>query len=104
MGKIINIFGQKFGKLVVVEYAGVDSNRRAIWLCKCDCGNNVDVIGKHLRRGDVVSCGCSKIERMRSIHDKTRINITGQRFGKLTAVRSYVNRDVPWRAILMTGS
>ena len=34
-----DITGQKFNKLTAIKRVGSDKNRRALWLCKCDCGN-----------------------------------------------------------------
>lgn len=56
--KPIDLTGQRFGRLVVLEIAGVDSNRNAMWRCQCDCGNVTVVAGRNLRRGDTHSCGC----------------------------------------------
>lgn len=57
-----DISGQRFGRLVVVEQ--VDStykhNRSAMWLCKCDCGNEKKILGTTLRTGHGKSCGCYK--------------------------------------------
>ena len=57
--KLIDITGQRFGKLVVIKYIGDYK-----WLCKCDCGNTIEVYGANLRRDDrgTRSCGCSKEE------------------------------------------
>lgn len=57
MGKVIDLTGQKFGRLTVIEYRGI-KNTFAQWLCKCDCGNSVEVIGRSLRTGNTRSCGC----------------------------------------------
>ena len=56
--KPIDLTGQRFGRLVVLEIAGVDSNRNPMWRCQCDCGNVTVVAGRNLRRGDTHSCGC----------------------------------------------
>jgi len=53
-----DITGQKFGKLTVIERFG-SKNRRATWLCKCDCGNEFVALGKDLRQNKTISCGCS---------------------------------------------
>lgn len=58
MGKVIDITGQTFGKLTVLKEAGRSSENRATWLCKCECGKEATVIGKHLRNGTTKSCGC----------------------------------------------
>ena len=49
--------GNKYGLLTVIKYA-YTKNKRAYWLCKCECGNFVIVKGKYLRNGDTKSCGC----------------------------------------------
>lgn len=58
MPKIIDLTGQRFGKLVVIEQAGKIGNHIA-WICKCDCGNITKAIsGNNLKKGHVKSCGC----------------------------------------------
>lgn len=37
-----------------------DKQNKAQWLCRCDCGTKTKVRGYHLRRGDIVSCGCKR--------------------------------------------
>lgn len=52
--------GNRYGKLVVLEYAGTRScgGGGAMWKCKCDCGNETTVLGGALRRNVTRSCGC----------------------------------------------
>ena len=73
-----DITGRKFNKLTAISRAGTDKNGRALWLCKCDCGNMITVNITDLRTGRRKSCGCLK---------KERYNIIGQRYGKLTVIR-----------------
>lgn len=54
---VIDRKGQRFGSLIVVERAENDQNGKAMWLCKCDCGNSIVVSAKNLTRGKS-SCGC----------------------------------------------
>ena len=54
----INEIGNKYGKLTVIEEAGRDKDRRVLWRCKCECGNEKITLGKSLRAGLVQSCGC----------------------------------------------
>lgn len=54
----IDLLGQKFGRLTVIAREKNNKEKRAMWLCKCDCGNKKIVTGKHLRNGSVKSCGC----------------------------------------------
>lgn len=53
-----DLTGQKFGKLTIIKYVYTDSYRRAIWRCKCECGNVIEVRGDMLRNGNTKSCGC----------------------------------------------
>ena len=61
--RIVDMTGQKCGRLDVLEFAGtrVKSNGRshaAFWVCRCDCGRTVIVNGWSLRAGRSKSCGC----------------------------------------------
>lgn len=58
MSKRENIAGQRFGYLVAAEFAGVDKNGHAIWMCKCDCGNEKLALTHKLKNKQVMSCGC----------------------------------------------
>lgn len=54
-----NLVGQRFGKLVVVEMLEErNKNGRIIYKCKCDCGNEVEVLGNSLTTYHTLSCGC----------------------------------------------
>lgn len=54
-----DITGQKFERLTVIEFVGVNPvGRSALWKCKCECGNDVVVRGTNLRNGVTKSCGC----------------------------------------------
>lgn len=54
----IELSGKRFGKLRVIEDTGLRKSRRPVWRCLCDCGNEVNVLGKYLNNGDTKSCGC----------------------------------------------
>ena len=53
----IDITGQKFTRLTVIEYAD-----NARWLCLCDCGKRKTVRGGDLKTGNTRSCGCLKVK------------------------------------------
>lgn len=55
--------GMKVGRLQVIERNG-SRNNMAVWKCRCDCGNIVDVMGRDLKRGHTKSCGCLHKEGM----------------------------------------
>lgn len=52
-----NLSGQKFGKLLLLEK---DSNNKAKYICKCDCGTIKSVSRSHIVAGNTTSCGCIK--------------------------------------------
>lgn len=61
MAKAINIAGQRFGRLTVIER--VESPRaQAQWRCVCDCGKETVVRSQDLRNGHTKSCGCYGLE------------------------------------------
>lgn len=54
---IIDMTGQRFGRLVVVGFVG-KQERQLRWRCRCDCGNEHITTRQMLRVGDCRSCGC----------------------------------------------
>lgn len=56
------LVGQRFGRLTVLSYAGVDKHRYTLYNCVCDCGNTVVVSANDLQTGHNRSCGCLKQE------------------------------------------
>ncbi len=54
---LINLVGQRFGKLTVIERAESASDGKIQWRCKCECGNEVVARGELLRNGKKKSCG-----------------------------------------------
>lgn len=36
----VDLTGQKFGKLKVLEYAGRNERGNSVWLCICNCGKH----------------------------------------------------------------
>lgn len=64
MPKLIDIKGQRFGRLVVVERVKNKwKNHGSYWLCKCDCGKEKIVESHNLRNGSTKSCGCLNDEK-----------------------------------------
>ena len=57
MPKRLDLKGQKFNMLTVLEFYDVQ-NGMSRWKCKCDCGKEVVVYGRHLKSGNTMSCGC----------------------------------------------
>ena len=55
--KLIDIIGEKFGKLTVIERVKEEDSQ--VWYkCKCDCGSEIVTTSFRLRHGITKSCGC----------------------------------------------
>jgi hypothetical protein len=89
--KAIDLTGQRFGRLVVRERAPdlIYSGRPfTAWRCDCDCGTSSIATASGLARGLTKSCGCLRRETGKF---KT-LDITGQRYGRLTVVKRVGSR------------
>lgn len=53
-----NLLGQTFGKLTVIEELPERKNGGIVWLCQCECGNQIKVTTNSLTTGNTQSCGC----------------------------------------------
>lgn len=62
MGKFVDLTGQKFNRLLVLERDFSKNKTRTYWKCRCDCGNYTIVDGVKLKNGSTKSCGCLNIE------------------------------------------
>lgn len=78
--------GNIYGYLTVIERAPNSKDGRAMWKCKCKCGNEVIVSGKHLRSGNTKSCGCLKKERIRESRKNKHKDMLGRTYGYLTVL------------------
>lgn len=57
--KLIDLTGQKYGKLTVLKQHHYDPETRIYyWTCQCNCGSIIIVAGNHLKSGHTQSCGC----------------------------------------------
>lgn len=90
MPKLIDLTGQKFGRLTVIKRA---PNKGDIvqWECKCECGNQVIVRGECLRKGNTKSCGCLKKQ---IIYEQKCINLERQTFGDLTVLKKATQEEI----------
>lgn len=59
-GNVIDMTGKKYGKWTVLERAGSDKHKTAMWKCQCECGNISIISGTALRQGLTISCGCER--------------------------------------------
>ena len=72
--------GTRVGKLTVAADSGQRKSGYIVWRCRCDCGGEILLDTRCLQRGKVTDCGCTT-----NVNNRQR-DITGMRFGKLTAI------------------
>lgn len=77
------MINKKFNHLIVLERVENDKYGNSKWLCKCDCGKQVEVLGIHLRSGHTKSCGCLKKENCKNIIHKPKHNMSRTRIYKI---------------------
>ena len=54
-----DLSGQKFGMLTVLQRDwSKDISNGVYFKCQCDCGNIKSILGQHLKRELIISCGC----------------------------------------------
>ena len=76
MGKIKDIAGERFGKLLVLSFSHIN-NRRAFWNCECECGTVKAIRSHDLLGSKVNSCGCLKVEQTRQRNYKHGHSVRG---------------------------
>lgn len=81
MARLVDISGQRFGTLTALRPHGRDAYGRALWLCRCDCGQTLAIRSNNLRTGNSRSCGCKKHAANRRL-----INLVGRVFGRLLVI------------------
>ncbi len=64
MALLIDITGQKFGRLTVTAVAKRASPGKpgTVWECLCDCGQITKAVAGNLKNGHTKSCGCLQRE------------------------------------------
>lgn len=67
MSKFIDLTGQRFGKLVVLERLANYKRKQTYYKCKCDCGNEVITNSSKLRDGKKTSCGCEYKNKQKDV-------------------------------------
>lgn len=85
-----DLTGQTFGRLTVLgpaeDYVSPIGKHYARWLCRCVCGNLTTVLSNDLKSGNTRSCSCLRKVTDPESNGRTREDLTGQTFGRLTVL------------------
>ena len=89
----IDITGRRFTRLVAIhrDDSASDKHRRAVWVCRCDCGSIVHVPYWSLVNGHKKSCGCLMHDKRITIND----DLTGRKIGSLSVLRPMNKAGLP---------
>ena len=79
----ISHLGERFGRLITLEQLPGGK-----YLCKCDCGNIIEVKTGNLTSGNTQSCGCLQKDRT---SEASFVSLVGEKFGKLTVIKRVEN-------------
>lgn len=99
VGRFRDLTGLTFGMLTVRSLAATQTSKNKSWLCECDCGNTVSVLGVNLKTARTRSCGCKKLGGVHSL--------VNQRFGSLTVkcrARATAGHHLRWRCMCDCGN
>lgn len=78
--KSIDYSGQVFGDLSVIHK--IAGKKPTKYLCKCLCGNEIEVLQRNLTNGSTRHCGCKSVRKIRASRVAQK-SIVGQTFGEL---------------------
>jgi len=91
-----DLTGQRFGRLTALERLDQKCGSSYLWRCRCDCGRETKVSASALQKNGTQSCGCARLEAL----SRRAVDIRGQRFGRLTALKPLKKRmggSVVWQ-------
>lgn len=104
--KAENLVGLQFGKLTVISKAQsvkYGNSYMSNWVCRCQCGSVVSVLGTVLRRGQI-SCGCVNSkgeEKIANMLSERKIPFERQKTYK-DLVSEYTQKELPFDFCIKT--
>ena len=70
--RLYDITGKKINMLLVLERVGSNEKQKALYKCKCDCGNIKIMTAGDLKSGRVISCGCHAKTFLDGLHESNK--------------------------------
>ena len=71
MPRKLELRGQRFGRLTVIDKIEKKGQGYQVWRCLCDCGNETEVTEDRLVYGGYRSCGCLQREQQKKIPENS---------------------------------
>jgi hypothetical protein len=100
----IDLTGQTFGRLTVLQYVGTNKFRSPLWRVECLCGKQKTLSSQTMRSGHSRSCGCLSIESRfgraaRRRHGHTRVGYQSPTYSTWVAMNARCNnpRHHAWK-------
>ena len=90
--KCKNLKGNKFNRLTVLKQSEsrlYGNTKKRMWMCKCDCGNELILNTSALTSGNTKSCGCLHNEKSKENSIKSRYKISKKDAGFNNVKNSY---------------
>lgn len=81
-----DLSGKVFGLVSVLYPCGRNSDKRILYVSKCECGQFFQVSGRDLKNGNTKSCGCWHKQRATASNLERGGNLIGKRFGLLVVL------------------
>lgn len=79
-----HLINKKYNKLTIVEYIGLNKDKKRLFNFKCDCGNTKIIPLTLVKNNITKSCGCLSKKYFR--------DLTGKRFNELIVIK-YLDKD-----------
>jgi ribosomal protein L13 len=70
---IVDLTGERFGRLVALRPASENKGGKRSWECQCDCGNITVVSTNSLTSGNTQSCGCMLKHKNKNTENSEKI-------------------------------
>lgn len=86
-----DLIGKVLGRLTVLRRVGANRHGQSLWLCRCECGREVEVIRQNLLTGHSQSCGHHTLPP--TVHLKAQVESLLQSMEDIANIRANSNSD-----------
>lgn len=95
----LDLNGKIYGKLTAINFLNMDKEGKAVWLCKCVCGKEIETTASRLQKGSSKNCGKHPC---RADFE----NLAGSRYGTLTVTSFDKTEDgeIYWNCLCDCGN